>query len=275
MTLATLGRRAAAKPSLHPLVLALRRAPAGLCPLAVPAVFFGGWEILAHAGLIKPAFLPSLEEIAGRAVNAVREGGLADDLLASLERNLAGFAIGASSGVALGLAIGFSRLLRRMLAPVLLMHRQIALFAWVPLISMWFGGGEAGKVAFIAFAAFQPTLVNTWQGVADIPLGYRELAAVLTFSRLDFVRMIAIPGALPQIFNGLHAGLIYAWTATIGAELMLNIGPGIGGRMNEAQHLFHMDLLLVCVLLLGVVGLLFNLLAYRLEHRLMRWRRAK
>ena len=56
-----------------------------------------------------------------------------------------------------------------MLSPVLLVHRQIALFAWVPLLSMWFGGGEAGKVAFIALAAFQPTVINTWQGIAGIP----------------------------------------------------------------------------------------------------------
>ena len=101
---------------------------------------------------------------------------------------------------------------------------------------------------FIALAAFQPTLVNTWQGVAGIPRGYRELAEVLCLRWLDFARLIAIPGALPQIFTGLHAALIYAWTATIGAELLLNVAPGLGGRMNEGQHLFQMDVLLLCVL---------------------------
>ncbi|MER9020506.1 MULTISPECIES: ABC transporter permease subunit [unclassified Mesorhizobium] len=65
---------------------------------------------------------------------------------------------------------------------------------------------------FIALAAFQPTLINPWQGVSGIPRSYRELADVLTFGWFDFARIIAIPGALPQIFTGLHAALIYAWT---------------------------------------------------------------
>lgn len=58
----------------------------------------------------------------------------------------------------------------------------------------------------------------------------------------------------------------------MGAELLLNIAPGLGGRMNEGQHLFHMDLLLLCILLLGGVGVAFNVVAGALEHRLLRWR---
>ena len=137
---------------------------------------------------------------------------------------------------------------------------------------MWFGGGEAGKIAFIALAAFQPTLINTWQGIAGIPASYRELADALLFKRLDFVRLIAVPGALPQIFTGIHAALIYAWLATIGAELLLNVAPGIAGRMNEGQRLFQMDLLLLCVLVLGAIGVVFNLGTGTLERRLARWR---
>jgi sulfonate transport system permease protein len=200
-------------------------------------------------------------------------GGLATNLLASLGRDMIGFVCGGAAGILLGLSIGFSRFVQRLVGPTLLVHRQIALFAWVPLISMWFGGGEVGKIVFIALAAFQPTLINTWQGVANIPRSYRELADVLTFSWIDFARLIAIPGALPQIFAGLHAALIYAWTATLGAELLLNIAPGLGGRMNEGQELFHMDLLLLCILLLGGVGMIFNALAGALEHRMLRWRR--
>ncbi|QND69216.1 ABC transporter permease (plasmid) [Mesorhizobium loti] len=243
-----------------------------LRPLAVPIALVAIWELLAHAGAADPRFLPPLEEVVARGVAEFSHGGLGFNLLASLERDLIGFACGSVAGIALGLAIGFSRLVERLLGPVLLVHRQIALFAWVPLISMWFGGSETGKVVFIALAAFQPTLINTWQGVSGIPHSYRELADVLTFGWFDFARIIAIPGALPQIFTGLHAALIYAWTATVGAELLLNIAPGIGGRMNEGQQLFHMDLLLLCVLLLGGVGVVFNVIAGSLEHRFLHWR---
>ena len=243
-----------------------------LRPLAIPASLLVAWELLARFGVADPRFLPALEQVAARGVAEFDHGGLGSDLLASLERDLIGFILGACAGVVLGLVTGFSHLVRRLLSPLLLVHRQIALFAWVPLISLWFGGGETGKVVFIALAAFQPTLINTWQGVASIARNYRELADVLTFGWRDFVWVIAIPGALPQIFTGLHAGLIYAWTATVGAELLLNIAPGLGGRMNEGQHLFQMDLLLMCIFLLGGVGVVFNIVAGTLERRLMRWR---
>ncbi|TJW77825.1 MAG: ABC transporter permease [Mesorhizobium sp.] len=243
-----------------------------LRPLALPITLLTIWELLAHAGLADARFVPPLEAVVARGIAEFGDGGLGFNLLASLERDLIGFACGSVAGITLGLVIGFSRIIERLLGPVLLVHRQIALFAWVPLISMWFGGGEAGKVVFIALAAFQPALINTWQGVSGIPRSYRELADVLTFGWFDFAWIIAIPGALPQIFTGLHSALIYAWTATVGAELLLNIAPGLGGRMNEGQHLFHMDLLLLCILLLGGVGVVFNVVAGALEHRLLRWR---
>jgi sulfonate transport system permease protein len=230
------------------------------------------WEVAAHLRLVDPRFLPPLEIVAARGWSEIRDGSLTSALFASLRRDMIGFVIGASLGLSFGIVIGFSAVARRLFGPLLLAHRQIALFAWIPLLSAWFGGGEAGKLAFIALAAFQPTLMNSWRGVADIPARYRELAAVLSFSRFDFIGMIALPGAMPEIFVGLRSALIYAWIATIGAELLLDIAPGLGGRMNEGQQLFEMDLLVFYLFVLGFVGVLLSLVAVRLETHLIRWK---
>ncbi|SEI20253.1 sulfonate transport system permease protein [Rhizobium tibeticum] len=115
-------------------------------------------------------------------------------------------------------------------------------------------------------------VINTWQGVRGLSPAYRELSDVLIFSRVDFVRLVALPGALPAIFTGLHAGLIYAWLATLGSELFLNVTPGIGGRLNEASQLFEMDLLFVGILILALIGLFYNSSAHWLETRLLRRR---
>ncbi len=99
-----------------------------------------------------------------------------------------------------------------------------------------------------------------------------ELAAVLNFNRLDFIRTIALAGAMPEIFVGLRSALIYAWIATIGSEILLDLSPGLGGRMNEGQQLFEMDLLVFYLFVLGFVGVLLSRVALRLESHLIRWK---
>ncbi|HVJ43419.1 MAG TPA: ABC transporter permease subunit [Dongiaceae bacterium] len=240
--------------------------------VALPLVLLAAWEASSHSGLVDPHLLPPLEDVVARAWNEGRNGDLLTALSASLGRDLAGFVLGAAAGTAAGLLLGFSRFAENLLGPTLRVHRQIALFAWVPLIAVWFGAGEPGKIAFIALAAFQPGLINIWRGVQEIPQRYRELAAVLTFGRLDFLRFVAIPAMLPAIFTGLKAALIYAWQATIGAELFMTIAPGIGGVMMQGRQLFQMDLVLLTILLLGLVGAGFNTLAGLSETLLLRRR---
>ncbi|MDX0766373.1 hypothetical protein BMJ23_00015 [Sinorhizobium medicae] len=81
-----------------------------------------------------------------------------------------------------------------------------------------------------------------------------------------------MPGTLPAIFTGLHAGLIHAWLAALGSELFLNVTPGIGGRLNEGSQLFDMDLLFLGIIILAVIGLFYNSSAVWLETRLLRRR---
>ncbi|HVI91370.1 MAG TPA: ABC transporter permease [Dongiaceae bacterium] len=239
---------------------------------ALPLVLLAAWEASTRLGLVDPHQLPPLEDVVARGWSESRNGDFLTALAASLGRDLAGFAIGAAIGTASGLLLGFYRPAQSILGPTLRVHRQIALFAWVPLIAVWFGAGEPGKIAFIALAAFQPSLINTWRGVQEIPDRFHELAAVLTFSRLDFLRFVGIPAILPAIFTGLKAALIYAWQATIGAELFMTIAPGIGGVMMQGRQLFQMDLVLLTILLLGLVGAGFNTLAGLSEALLLRRR---
>ncbi|WEX91707.1 ABC transporter permease (plasmid) [Sinorhizobium garamanticum] len=230
------------------------------------------WFAAAQFAWVEPRFVPSPAAVAARARTEFTTGTLAFDISESLRRNITGFAIGAFAGLLLGLWLGFSRTAERIVGPSLLAFRQIALFAWVPLLSAWFGGADAGKIAFIAVAGFQPVVINTWQGVRGLPPAYRELSEVLIFSRIDFARLVALPGALPSIFTGLHSALIYAWLATLGSELFLNVTPGIGGRLNEGSQLFEMDLLFLGIIVLAVIGLLYNSSAVWLETWLLRRR---
>jgi sulfonate transport system permease protein len=240
--------------------------------LALPLLLLVLWQLICLSRLVPAYILPSPASVVARFSVELSSGTFWLDVRSSLARVIKGFLFGSASGLALGLLLGLSRWADRMLGPLFLAYRQIALFAWVPLLSMWFGGGEAGKVAFVTLSAFAPVVVNTWRATRAIPPPLQELGAVLTFSRLDQIRLIALPGALPGIVTGLRSALIYSWLATVGAELFLDIAPGMGGRMNEGRDKFEVDLLLVALLVLAGLGLAFSQTAALIEKRLARWR---
>jgi sulfonate transport system permease protein len=240
--------------------------------LILPAVLILVWEAASQSGVVDARLLPSLGTIAGRTWNELAEGRLAVDIAASLARDLTGFALGSALGIPAGLALGLSRTLDRCVGPTFNAVKQIAVFAWIPLISVWFGVGEAAKIAFIALAAFTPVVVNTWAGARSVPRDLAEVAQVLTLNRWQKLTRLAIPWALPSIFVGLHLGLIYSWLATVGAEYFMTIGPGIGGLMTEGREHFHMDLVILGVVLLGGIGLGLNRLATVLETHVLSWK---
>jgi sulfonate transport system permease protein len=241
--------------------------------LAVPLLLIGFWQGIAAAHLAPSYMLPSPADVLARFQDELDGGTFPRDVTASLTRALGGFAIGAPAGLAFGLLLGLSRLAERLFGPIFLAYRQIALFAWIPLLSMWFGGGEAGKVAFIALSAFAPSVVNSWRGARSIPASYGELSQALTFGWLDHVRLIALPAALPGILTGLRTALIYAWLSTVGAELFLDIAPGLGGRLNEGRDKFEVDLMIVALIVLATLGLVFSRAASMAEARLVAWRK--
>ncbi|HBK46022.1 MAG TPA: taurine ABC transporter permease, partial [Xanthomonadaceae bacterium] len=161
---------------------------------------------------------------------------------------------------------------RRLFGPSLHALRQVSLFAWVPLIMVWFGLGETSKVVFVAIAAFFPVLLNSAEGVAGIAREHLEVARVATFSRTQTFFRLILPSAMPSILTGVHLALVGAWGATLGAEYLMTSGPGIGTLLIDGQETSAMDVTLVGMLLAGLVGFGLHLAATRAEARLLRWR---
>jgi len=240
--------------------------------VALPIGLLAVWEIVCRARLVDPRILPPLEQVARTAVDQVVHEGLLYHLAASLMRDVAGFAIGSGIGIAIGTLLGLSRLADRLFMPSFNGLRQIAILAWIPLISIWFGVGEAAKIIFIAAAALIPVVLNTYEGMRAASGQLEEVARTLRFTRWQLVTRLYLPSALPSIATGVHLGLIYAWVASIGSEYFMTVGPGIGGLIIAGRERFQMDLVILGILILGLVGLAINLGASAIEARLMRWK---
>ncbi|HKX42130.1 MAG TPA: ABC transporter permease [Burkholderiaceae bacterium] len=237
-------------------------------PLALVALW---WAATRLGWSTSPLLVPP-EKVWGTAVEQIASGTLFAALAASVWRDLAGFAIGASGGLMFGALLGASRLAEKLFGPSFHTLKQISLFAWIPLLSVWFGLGDAAKVAFLSLAAFFPVVLNTFEGIRGVPADLLEVARVLRFTRAQTWRRVILPAASPSLFAGIHLGLIYAWLATLGGEYLLVSGQGIGNTMIDGREHFWMDLVLFGVIVVGLVGCTLNFLASRLEARALAWR---
>jgi sulfonate transport system permease protein len=238
--------------------------------IVLPLLLLVAWEVGSHSGFVNPQFLPPLEKVAEVAWQELETGELIDALAASLKRDLLGFVLGAGMGVIIGLLLGLSSVADRIFTTWFNGLKQIALLAWIPLISLWFGFDEAAKIVFVALAAAIPVILNTIEGVHATSARLLEVGAVFKFNRLQLIRLIYLPAATPSLMTGLHLGLIYAWLATIGAEYFMAAGPGIGGLIISGRERFEMALVMLGILVVGLVGFAVDRSASWLERRLWR-----
>jgi sulfonate transport system permease protein len=246
--------------------------PRALRGWVLPALLLALWWVAANGGWVKSPLLVPPAKVWATAVEQFASGQLFVALGASLWRDLVGFAIGASAGLLVGALLGASRLAEQLIGPSFHTLKQISLFAWIPLLSVWFGLGDAAKVAFLSLAAFFPVVLNTFEGIRSTPAELLDVARVLRFTRWQTWRRLILPAAAPSLFTGIHLGLIYAWLATLGAEYLLVAGKGIGNTLIDGREHFRMDLVLFGVIVVGFVGFSLNALAGRIEARVLAWR---
>lgn len=240
--------------------------------LALPLALVAIWELSTRYGLVNTRLLVPPTLVVQRALAELREGALFSQLAASLVRDLGGAVLGSAFGVLVGSVMGVSRVGERLLGPSFHAAKQVAIFAWIPLMSVWLGTGETAKVVFIALAAFYPVAVNTFEGIRSVAPAHVEVAKVFRYSRLQVFRRVVLPAAAPSIFTGVKVGLVYAWLGTIGAEYLLAAGPGIGNLMIDGRESFQMDKVLLGVIVVGAVGFTISASASALEAKILGWR---
>ena len=182
-----------------------------------------------------------------------------------------GFVVASTIGVALGLAMGASRTIEALLNPIFLVLRPIPPLAWIPLAIVWLGLGDAAKIMVIFFAAFVPSVINSFTGVRQIDRPIFEAAAMLGVKGARYWRQVLIPGALPSIFTGLRLSLQASWTTLVAAELVGAVA-GLGQILNQASQDIYPAMIVVGMASVTLCGWLMTLGLGWLERRVMPWK---
>lgn len=233
-------------------------------------LFFAIWEFLPRAGIVSSAFLSPPSAVLAAIVQLIETGQLNKHIFASLKRSLAGLSLAILAGVSLGLLMGVIRRFEAFVDPLLQLFRQVSALALFPVFLLFFGIGEASKIAIIFWAAFWPVLLNTISGVKQVEKLLIHSALSMGATRGFIFFKVILPAAAPSIFTGIRLAGAYSITALVAAE-MIGSHAGLGFLTLNSQEIFQIPSMYAGIVLLALLGLALNYVLALLEMRLTRW----
>ena len=225
--------------------------------LVIPVIIITIWFYTTTYMAIPKGILPTIPDVGQTFLEMLKSGQLENDIAVSISRVLKGYCISVILGVTLGSLIGMYRSIKELFVPVITVIRQIPMIAWIPLVILWCGIGETSKVVIIVLVAFFQILVNTQSGIESTPKGYIEVARLYKLGRWKTFIKVYLPHAIPQILVGLRLGLGGSWMAVVAAELIAATS-GIGYRMSSARSNMQSNVVIVCMIVVGLVGVLMD-----------------
>lgn len=241
--------------------------------LSGPIVLLLLWELASQTGLLSPRQLaaPSTAMLTG--LRLLTDGSLVDHFWASAQRAYIGLFSGVTIGLVLALVSGLSRIGEASFDGLVQIKRAVPTLALIPLAILWLGIGEAMKITLIASSVMVPVYINTHAALRGIDIRYVELAQSTGLGRWEFIRRVALPGALPGFFTGLRLAVTTCWTALIVLE-QINTTEGIGYVMNRARDYGQTDIIVVGLLIYALLGLGSDALVRLWESKALSYRKA-
>jgi NitT/TauT family transport system permease protein/taurine transport system permease protein len=226
----------------------------GLVPFAVLLAI---WEVAVVANLLPRSSFPAPQDLPGAFVSLVTENGLLGSVLLTLERVLLGGAIGLGVGLALGSLIALNRRVSDALSGLISFFQSVGEVGWLPVLLLWLGFNATTIVVTIAYTVAFPVFFGTVSGFETIPKNLGNSIRTLGGGRVQLLREVMLPGALPSIITGFRTGMGFGWRTVILAELLVG-GQGLGVLLFEGQQSVRPDWIMVEMVIIGVIWLVLD-----------------
>ena len=224
---------------------------------------------------MEPLYLPSPEAVIERTGKVLDEGFRGTSLLGhlgwSLFRVIAGFICGAVVGIPLGYAMGLSNWFRGWFDPIVEFMRPVPPLALIPLVIIWAGIGETGKIILLFLAALWIMAIAARSGVSGVNISKVHAAYSLGASKWQIMRYVIIPNSLPEIFTGARVAMGVCWGTVVAAELVA-AEKGAGMMIMVASKFQNTDIVILGIILIGVIGFGIDMLMRGAERILVPWK---
>jgi taurine transport system permease protein len=246
---------------------AIARRVGSLLPLIALVL---AWEVSSRSGMVSSFLLPPLSAVLGRVWDDVLSGDLTINLGMTLYRALAGFAIAAVGGVALGIVMTRIKFIRWFFDPIVSVGFPMPKIAFLPIFMLWLGLYDVSKISMAAFNAIFPVIVATVAAAEGVDRELLWSARSLGAGERQMLREIILPAALPQIMTGLQVALPVSMIVTIVTEMLMG-GHGLGGAMIAASRFADSPGVFAGIVEIAVAGLCLVKSIAALRRRLLIW----
>jgi sulfonate transport system permease protein len=238
-----------------------------------PLILLAAWEIASVIGWIPSRILAAPSAVLQTFWRLTVDGELPSALAVSLARMGAGLAVGVTTGSALALVAGLSKLGETLVDPPLQIIRPLPTLALTPLFIVWLGIGETPKIALIALGVTFPVYLNLFNAIRSVDPRLMEAGRSFGLRGWGLIAHVVLPGATPGFLVGLRYALSVALLILVVAE-QINASAGLGYLINNARDFMQTDVIVVCLLVYALLGLAADSFVRAVERRLLAWRPA-
>ena len=233
------------------------------------------WWAVTALKLISPLFLPAPQQVLHQLYVIASPQGFMDatlwqHLAASLTRILIALLAAVVIGVPVGIAMGLNDTVRGILDPLIELYRPVPPLAYLPLMVIWFGIGETSKILLIYLAIFAPVALSAVAGVRSVSQVRVRAAQALGASKLQVLRYVVLPSALPEILTGIRIGLGVGWSTLVAAELIAAT-RGLGFMVQSAGDFLATDVVIAGISVIALIAFSLEIGLRALQRKLTPW----